>query len=128
MYPTCVNINPLAINRIMDLDTGISGAVDIISDLELENILNSVHESSLEQIGGKLWVEQMSMMEELNIQAALEARYGKSHTVKLGFYLHVYRLGGEERVRDLLVENEKLSLIVHEVLLIELWRKEIMTR
>lgn len=46
--------------------------VDIISELELENILNSISASSLEDIGSKGWVQQMSMLEELNIQAALQ--------------------------------------------------------
>lgn len=56
----------------MDEFGGGSGCVEIISELELENILNSLSASSLEDIGSKEWVQQMSMLEELNIQAALQ--------------------------------------------------------
>ena len=45
-----------------------SANVEIISDLELEHILNSLRPCGLEEIGGKEWVSQMSMLEELNVQ------------------------------------------------------------
>ena len=47
------------------------GAV-LMSDMELENILHSLRPSGLEAVGSKEWVQQMSMLEELNIQAALQ--------------------------------------------------------
>ena len=53
----------------------------------------------------------MSMLEELNVQSALEAERG-----------------AEERVRDALAERNKLPLVVREAVLIELWREEIMPR
>lgn len=85
--------------------------VEIISDLELEHILNSLRPCGLEEIGGKDWVGQMSMLEELNVQSALEAEKGT-----------------EERVKDAMVEKEKMPLVVREAILIELWRQEIMPR
>ena len=54
---------------------------------------------------------QMSLIEELNVQAALEAQRG-----------------GEELVRDSLVERQLLPIIVHELLTMELWRAEILPR
>ena len=51
------------------------------------------------------------MLEELNVQSALEAERG-----------------AEERVRDALVEKDKMPLVVREAALIELWREEIMPR
>ena len=51
------------------------------------------------------------MMEELNVQAAVEA--GR---------------GGEENVRQTLVEKQKMPLIVHEILVTEIWRENILTR
>ena len=36
--------------------------------------------------------------------------------------------GAEERVRDALVEKDKMPLVVREAALIELWREEIMPR
>jgi hypothetical protein len=85
--------------------------VEIISDLELDHILNSVRNCGLEEIGGKEWVSQMSMLEELNVQSALEAEKGL-----------------DERVRDAMVEADKLPLVVREAILLELWREEIMVR
>eukprot|EP00095_Tigriopus_kingsejongensis_P009988 maker-scaffold17_size721972-snap-gene-6.28 protein:Tk09988 transcript:maker-scaffold17_size721972-snap-gene-6.28-mRNA-1 annotation:"zinc finger mynd domain-containing protein 10" len=79
--------------------------------MELEHISNSLRISHLEEIGTKPWIQQMSMLEELNVQAALEAKEGL-----------------EERVRDSLVEKLKLGLVVREMILIEVWREEIMAR
>jgi hypothetical protein len=53
----------------------------------------------------------MSIIEELNVQAALEAHRG-----------------GEELVRDSLVERQLLPVIVHELLSTELWRLEVLPR
>lgn len=89
------------------------GSLDghIISDMELDHILRALKPSDLEDIGGKTWIQQMSMLEELNVQAALEARDGL-----------------EERVRDSLVEHDKLGLVVRDMILVEIWREEIMPR
>ena len=53
----------------------------------------------------------MSMLEQLNVQAAIEADRG-----------------GEERVRDVLVENGKIPILIHELLLLELWRLNVLPR
>ena len=53
----------------------------------------------------------MSMLEQLNVQAAVEAERG-----------------GEERVRDALVEQNKLPVLVHELLLLESWRLNVLPR
>ena len=82
---------------------------DILSDLELSKILDVLKTSPLEWVGNEKWAKQMSMLERLNVQAALEARRG-----------------GEERVRDALVEAEKVPLLVHELILLELWRKQVL--
>ena len=86
----------------------------IITDLELDHIVKCLKESGLEEIGSKPWIQQMSMFEELNVQAALEATRGHD--------------GVGERVKEALVDNQKIELIVREMLLIELWREEILKR
>ena len=53
----------------------------------------------------------MSMLEGVNVQSALEAERG-----------------AEERVRDALVERDKMPFVVREAVLIELWREEVMPR
>ena len=53
----------------------------------------------------------MSLIEELNVQAALEAQRG-----------------GEELVLESLVERQLLQVIVHELLTMELWRAEVLPR
>ena len=81
----------------------------IISDMELDHILNSLRTSSLENVGDKGWMTQMSSLEEINVQAALEAD-----------------IGVEERVREALVGRDKLKLVVRELVLIEVWREKIL--
>lgn len=53
----------------------------------------------------------MSMFEELNVQGVLEADRGL-----------------EERVRDALVEDGKLPLVVHELITLEMWRQEVLPK
>ena len=85
---------------------------DVISPIELEDILNILRPTlELERVGNREWSRQMSMMEELNVQAAVEA--GR---------------GGEENVRQLLVEQQKMPLFVHEVLVTEIWRENVLPR
>ena len=84
---------------------------DLLSDLELNHILSSLRASPLEWVGNEAWSRQMSMLEQLNVQAAVEADRG-----------------GEERVRDALVEAKKLPILVHELLLLELWRLDVLPR
>ena len=83
----------------------------VISDLELDNILCSLRPLGLESVGSREWVQQMSMLEELNIQAALQARRQE-----------------EETVRDALVQAEKLPHVLTELLVVELWREELLPR
>ncbi len=93
------------------MDLVAAGDIEIISDLELGHIISSLRPCGLEEIGSKNWVGQMSMLEELNVQSALEAERG-----------------AEERVKDAMVDADKLKLVVREAVLIELWRDEIMPR
>jgi hypothetical protein len=55
----------------------------LLSEMELEHILRSLRPSNLEAVGDKAWVEQMSMVEELNVQAALEADKVREQSVLL---------------------------------------------
>ena len=64
---------------------------------------------ALENVGDKAWMTQMSSLEEINVQAALEAD-----------------IGVEERVREALVGRDKLKLVVRELVLIEVWREKIL--
>jgi hypothetical protein len=84
---------------------------DVISQLELESILSQLRTSPMEGVGNVEWSRHMSMLEQLNVQAALEAKRG-----------------GEERVRDALVEEQKMPLLVHELLLLEMWRIHVLPK
>ena len=96
----------------LHLSAKMSEQIDVISPIELEDIVNILHPTlELERIGNREWSRQMSMMEELNVQAAVEA--GR---------------GGEENVRQVLVESQKMPLIVHEVLVTEIWRENVLPR
>lgn len=84
---------------------------DILTDVELDEIIKHLRTTPLEWVGNETWSKQMSVLEQINVQAALEASRG-----------------GEERVRDRLVENGKMPLLVHELLLLEMWREKIMPK
>jgi hypothetical protein len=84
---------------------------DVISQLELESILSQLRTSPMEWVGNVEWSRHMSMLEQLNVQAALEAKRG-----------------GEKRVRDALVEEQKMPLLVHEILLLEMWRVNVLPK
>ena len=82
---------------------------DILSDVELRHIVSNLRTTPLEWIGNETWSKQMSLWEQINVQAALEASRG-----------------GEERVRDHLAESGQMPLLVHEVLLLEMWRNRVL--
>ena len=84
---------------------------DILSDVELEHIASSLRATPLEWVGNEAWSRQMALMEQINVQAALEASRG-----------------GEERVRDHLAETGKIPLLVHELLVLEMWRDKVMPK
>ena len=84
-------------------------SLEVLSEGELNHIVSMLRTSPLEWVGNEEWTKQMSLLEQLNIQAAYEAQQG-----------------GEERVRDTLVEADKMSYFVHELILLELWRKEVL--
>ena len=82
---------------------------DILSEGELNHIIHSLRTSPLEWVGNEEWSKQMSMVEQLNVQAAYEASQG-----------------GEERVRDAFVEADKMTYLVHELILLDLWRTQVL--
>ncbi len=87
-----------------------------ISDMELEHILSSLQKKEddknviLEDIGSKDWCSKMSMMEELNVQSALEAA------------------SGGETVWRSLAERNVLSGAVEDMVALEVWREEVLGR
>merc|ERR1711971_621747 len=84
---------------------------DIFSDVELRHIVSNLRTTPLEWVGNENWSKQMSLWEQINVQAALEASRG-----------------GEERVRDHLAESGQMPLLVHEILILEMWRNRILPR
>ena len=103
--------NSLSIDPTFDFVIIMEKVQDLLSDLELDHILEVLATSPLEWVGNESWSRQMSMLEQLNVQAAIEADRG-----------------GEERVRDVLVENGKIPILIHELLLLELWRLNVLPR
>ena len=84
---------------------------DVLSDVELKYIVYSLKSTPLEWVGNEAWSKQMSLWEQINVQAALEASRG-----------------GEERVRDHLAESGQMPLLVHEVLILEMWRSKVLPK
>ena len=82
---------------------------EILTEGELNHILSTLRTSPLEWVGNEEWSKQMSMLEQLNVQAAFEANQG-----------------GEERVRDAFIEAGKMPYLVHELILLELWRTQVL--
>lgn len=69
-------------------------------------MVDSLREYTVDQVGSKLWMEQQGWIEKLNVQSHHNAR---SHA--------------DEFVKDFLVSYDKVTLLVHELLLMEVWKE-----
>ena len=84
-----------------------SGA-SILSGFEAESYVESLECIKLEDVGSSKWIALHERLESLNMQALLEAQSQK-----------------EEFVKDLIISRDKLSFLVKDLILTEVWRDKL---
>ncbi|CAG07000.1 unnamed protein product, partial [Tetraodon nigroviridis] len=80
----------------------------VILPVEAEGFIQSLQAISLKEVGSKRWFRQHEYIEKLNMQAILNASA-----------VH------DEFVKDLLVSYGKVPVLVHEMILIEVWKRSV---
>ena len=80
----------------------------VLLPVEAEAIVESLRVTSLDEIGTRPWLQQHEHIEKLNIQALVNSR-----------------LETDEFVKEFLITHDKIQLLVHELLLIEIWKDNI---
>ncbi|XP_030585965.1 zinc finger MYND domain-containing protein 10 [Archocentrus centrarchus] len=80
----------------------------VILPVEAEGFIQSLEPFSLKKVGSDRWFRQHEYIEKLNIQAILNASA-----------MH------DEFVKDLLVSFGKIPVLVHEMILVEVWKQKV---
>ncbi|CAG7727209.1 unnamed protein product [Allacma fusca] len=79
--------------------------VDILTPIEIEAFAQSIHPSNVHELGSLRWLEKHDRIEKLTMQAIVQALSNR-----------------EETVKEMLISFEKLPVLVHDLVLVELWR------
>ena len=80
----------------------------VLYPIEAEALVENLRVTTLEEIGTRTWHQQHEHLEKLNVQALVNTK-----------------LENDEFVKDFLITNDKIQLLVHELLLIELWKEKV---
>lgn len=90
------------------MDNFLSSDSDVVSFYECEQLVQKIQKFTLEQYGNCEWLSQHELISKLNLQAHINAT-----------------LRGEEYVMESLVTFDKMSVLLHEVILADVWKREI---
>lgn len=85
--------------------------MNIVQPEEVDFFVQSIRESQLFDIGGKSWLEAHERLLKLNQQAIVEASGNR-----------------EEIVKELLILQDKLPVLVHEIYCVLVWRTKILPK
>lgn len=85
--------------------------INVVQPEEVELFVQSIRELQIEDIGGKLWLESHERLLKLNQQAIIETTEGR-----------------EEYLKELLIIQDKLPVLVHEIYCILVWRTKILPK
>ena len=85
--------------------------INIVQPEEVELFVQSMRELQIEDIGGKLWLESHERLLKLNQQAIIETNEGR-----------------EEYLKELLIIQDKIPVLVHETYSILVWRTKILPK
>ncbi|XP_007550430.1 zinc finger MYND domain-containing protein 10 isoform X1 [Poecilia formosa] len=80
----------------------------VVLPVEAEGFIQSLETFSLKEVGSVRWFRQHEFIEKLNMQAILNASA-----------MH------EEFVKELLVSFGKIPVLVHEMILVEVWKQKV---
>lgn len=82
---------------------------DVLTYYECEKVIPEINSVKLKNYGDKQWMKQHELLTKLNMQAHINAM-----------------TRGEEFVMELLSVNNKMPIILHELLVSECWKKKIL--
>jgi hypothetical protein len=83
----------------------------LISAPEAERMVEGLRQHTLEQVGTRKWLDQQGWVQKLNVQ---------SH--------HNARTHADEFVKDYLLSYDKVTVLIHELLLMEVWKEKLLPR
>lgn len=84
---------------------------NILLPSEIEFFISRMDESKIEDVGTIVWIDWHKRLQRLNQQAVIEASELR-----------------EECVKDLLVSYNKVAVLVHEAILMSVWRSKILPK
>ena len=99
---------PSAKSIMSGLTGGEYNAAPVITASECERLVESLQAFPLEQVGSEAWLLQHEVLEKLNMQAH-----------------HCAKSNTDDFVLEALVTFDKLSIVVHELIVIEAWRENV---
>uniref|UniRef100_A0A336L5D1 CSON004625 protein n=1 Tax=Culicoides sonorensis TaxID=179676 RepID=A0A336L5D1_CULSO len=88
-----------------------SGISDVILPEEINLYVQSLREFHIDELGSKCWLEHHERVVKLGQQAILEASQNR-----------------EETVKELMIIEGKLELLVHSALTVSIWRHKILSK
>jgi hypothetical protein len=92
------------------LQTGVQNVSDfLLLASEAEIIVENLRVHDIDQVGTSKWLEQQEWVQKLNVQSHHNAT---SHA--------------DEFVKNFLVSYDKLNVLIHELLLMEVWRDKLL--
>lgn len=87
---------------------GSEGAGQVLLPIEAEGCVDSLKQFALKDIGGPQWSAQHEILEKLNMQAVVNASAQE-----------------DEFIKDFLISCDKLSVLIYDLLLTEVWKEKI---
>jgi hypothetical protein len=94
--------------KIEDADTAIYDMPAVLDPLEAERYVESLIKFQVEDVGSDAWMEQHRRVEKLNLQAHQSAM-----------------TNSDEYVLEALLTFSKVEVLIHDLLLIELWKENV---
>ncbi|ODM94057.1 Zinc finger MYND domain-containing protein 10 [Orchesella cincta] len=82
---------------------------DVLNHMEIEAYVEALEKSKTMELGSMGWLEKHERVKQLTVQSVIQALSNR-----------------EETVKESLITHEKLKVLVHDLVLIELWREEIL--
>ncbi|CAL8109365.1 unnamed protein product [Orchesella dallaii] len=82
---------------------------DVLNHMEIEAYVVALEKSKTMELGSISWLEKHERVKQLTVQSVIQALSNR-----------------EETVKEALITHEKLKLLVHDLILIELWREEVL--
>jgi hypothetical protein len=83
--------------------------LQVLNAVEAERVVEQLRAVPVEEVGSSRWLQQQSSIEKLNVQAHRNAQ-----------------MHADEFVKDLIVSFDKVNVLIHELLAIEVWKQKLL--